>query len=67
MAKTVSKCLAPSSCVAEDGLCLNCLASTSCHAVCGAQDGLCLVWLTVLVMLQVVFKMVCVLSGSHFL
>ena len=43
------------------------VTDTVCHAVCGVQDGLCPVWLTVLVMLQVVFKMVCVLSGSHFL
>ena len=37
----VTKCLAPSSCVAEDGLCLNCLDSTSCDAVYGVQEGVC--------------------------
>ena len=39
---------------------MSCLAHSSGDAACGVQDGLCLVWLAVLVMLHVVFKMVCV-------
>ena len=45
---------------------MSCLAHSSGDAAGGVQDGLGLVWLTLLVMLVVVFKMVCVLSGSQF-
>ena len=47
--------------------CVSCPGRTSCDAVCGVQDGVCLVRVALLVMLFVVFKMVCILSGSHFL
>ena len=64
----VSKCLAPSSCVAEDGLCLNCLDSTSCDAVYGVQDGMCVCAhaRARVCVCTCVYVCVCDLSSSHF-